>query len=389
MSESKLSAAVNSLKANGVDVVKSESAVDPIAELETIAGVDSAKLTTFKTDATAAVEAAAAPAPENHADILEEEQDGPQVSPDGAPFSPSPGGSAMPLINDLPALLARAAELEAGAMERVTAVDLPRESGIVSGVLDDEGAFGFFGTYTSPGVIARVELHAGREPRPAGRIELNPGEDNLYVALRDGAYAYFGTCVGEGTVLVKVHLPTFQRVSTIHLAGVGYLSAGTLELPGPGAAAATAVLATFTRPANLVRLELSPAWSAERHDVTATKLSLGEGNDDAYAVAALPGMVAVVLSASPGRLAFAPLPKLDEIRLLPLPGGQVGRGLAAISDRELLLGSYGGAPGLLARVTVDGSCDQGGCICSGAEKDLVGSGAACSQIGRASCRERV
>ena len=62
VSESKLSAAVNSLKANGVEVVKSESAVDPIAELETIPGVDSAKLTTFKTDATAAVEAAAAPA---------------------------------------------------------------------------------------------------------------------------------------------------------------------------------------------------------------------------------------------------------------------------------------------------------------------------------------
>ena len=202
-------------------------------------------------------------------------------------------------------------------MERVTAVDLPRESGIVSGVLDEEGAYGFFGTYTSPGVIARVELHAGREPRPAGRIELNPGEDNLYVALRDGDYAYFGTCVAEGTVLVKVHLPTFQRVSTIHLAGVGYLSAGTLELPGPGAAAATAVLSTFTRPANLVRLELSPAWSAERHDVTATKLSLGEGNDDAYALAALPGMVAVVLSASPGRLAFAPLPKV-RLRVITL-----------------------------------------------------------------------
>jgi hypothetical protein len=62
VSESKLSAAVNSLKANGVEVVKSESAIDPIAELETVPGVDSAKLTTFKTDATAAVEAAAAPA---------------------------------------------------------------------------------------------------------------------------------------------------------------------------------------------------------------------------------------------------------------------------------------------------------------------------------------
>jgi hypothetical protein len=59
VSESKLSAAVNSLKANGVEVVKSESAVDPIAELENIPGVDSAKLTTFKTDATAASDAAA------------------------------------------------------------------------------------------------------------------------------------------------------------------------------------------------------------------------------------------------------------------------------------------------------------------------------------------
>ena len=59
VSESKLSAAVNSLKANGVEVVKSESAVDPIAELETVPGVDSAKLTTFKTDATAASDAAA------------------------------------------------------------------------------------------------------------------------------------------------------------------------------------------------------------------------------------------------------------------------------------------------------------------------------------------
>jgi len=62
VSESKLSAAVNSLKANGVEVVKSESAVDPIAELENIPGVDSTKLTTFKTEAKAAADAAAAPA---------------------------------------------------------------------------------------------------------------------------------------------------------------------------------------------------------------------------------------------------------------------------------------------------------------------------------------
>ena len=107
----------------------------------------------------------------------------------------------------------------AGALERTEPINVNGEM-LMAGdefenafswsALDEEGAYGFFGTYTSPGVIARVELHAGREPRPAGRIELNPGEDNLYVALRDGDYAYFGTCVAEGTVLVKVHLPTFH-----------------------------------------------------------------------------------------------------------------------------------------------------------------------------------
>ena len=49
---------MNSLKANGVEGVKSESAVDPIAELATVEGVDSTKLTTFKTEAKAAADAA-------------------------------------------------------------------------------------------------------------------------------------------------------------------------------------------------------------------------------------------------------------------------------------------------------------------------------------------
>ena len=58
VSDDKLAAAVNSLKANGVEVVKSDSAVDPIAELATVEGVDSTKLTTFKTEAKAAADAA-------------------------------------------------------------------------------------------------------------------------------------------------------------------------------------------------------------------------------------------------------------------------------------------------------------------------------------------
>ena len=276
---------------------------------------------------------------------------------------------------------ARVVKMAVGAsddeMRRVTAVELPHESGIVSGVLDEDGAYGFFGTYTSPGVIARVELETGREPRPRGRLVLNEGENNLYVALRDGPYAYFGTCVGDGTVLVKIHLPTFKRVSTIRLAGVSYLSAGAIEPAGPTDVVATAVLATFTRPAMVVRVGLSSEGGSEAEDVrdvSATQLSLGEGNDDAYSVVALPGMAAVVLSSSPGRVAFASLPHLDEIRIFPLPGGKVGRGLAAISEKELLLGSYGGSPGALARISADGNCAAGGCMCSSSKGGGGGGG---------------
>ena len=80
--DSTLTAAENSLKAEGVTGVETGDPIDPIAELETIAGVDSSTLETFKTEAAAS--AATMP-----------------PSPPPPPMSPPPPGPPVPnLIQD-------------------------------------------------------------------------------------------------------------------------------------------------------------------------------------------------------------------------------------------------------------------------------------------------
>ena len=93
VSDDKLTAAVNSLKANGVEGVKSESAVDPIAELATVEGVNSTKLTTFKTEAKAAADAAADAADSSSTSP-------PPVPPPPPPPSPVPPPKKLVLDED-------------------------------------------------------------------------------------------------------------------------------------------------------------------------------------------------------------------------------------------------------------------------------------------------
>ena len=61
-----------------------------------------------------------------------------------------------------------------GKIARETAVVIPNDVGIVSGFLDDAGEYGYFGTYSNPGVVLKVGLAvAGREPRLKGRLVLS------------------------------------------------------------------------------------------------------------------------------------------------------------------------------------------------------------------------
>ena len=54
VSEDALTAATNSLKAEGVQGVTSDASVDPITEMKTIPGIDLNAVATFETEAVAA-----------------------------------------------------------------------------------------------------------------------------------------------------------------------------------------------------------------------------------------------------------------------------------------------------------------------------------------------
>lgn len=108
-------------------------------------------------------------------------------------------------------------------------------------MIDPNGQYAWFGTYTSPG---------GRSGSPVGlhassRYHLSGGEDHIghgsAVIDPTGQYAYFGTSTFDGWV-VKVRLSPFSRVGAItagHFTNVAVLDPtgqyayfGTTSAPG-------------------------------------------------------------------------------------------------------------------------------------------------------------
>lgn len=91
--------------------------------------------------------------------------------------------------------------------ESVTAVS--RDSTIVlnsgedrlnAGVIDPNGEYAYFGTYTTPGIIVKIRLS---DFTRVGNLTLNPGENEITSAVIDpgGQFAYFGTSTSPGSKL--------------------------------------------------------------------------------------------------------------------------------------------------------------------------------------------
>ena len=255
-------------------------------------------------------------------------------------------------------------------LTRTGAVLLPDDASIVSGFLDDSGFHAYLSSFTTPGVITRVELgHSGREPRPSGRLVLSPGEDAPYVALRDGEHGYFGTHTRNGTSLVRVHLPSLARIGAQQLPLVSRLSAGALERTDGAAdgngAGGYALLGTRTSPAQLHRV-----WLRDQpppgHDTIPPpqSLTLPSSYGEVRSLVALPGLVAAAMSAPSGKLALASLPSLTPIhKLARLADGLVPRLAVAASDTHVVVASVAGGRSALSTVDLEPSCENGGCMC--------------------------
>ena len=134
----------------------------------------------------------------------------------------------------------------AGATDLEPGEDFPR-----SAVIDPAGAFAYFGTFTAPAKIVKVDLATFRR---TGSITLATGQNRLTAAAIDpaGEFAYFGTTTMPGQV-VKIDLATLDLVGTVTLDdGEGPLVAAVIDPDG-----AFAYFAVSSTPGAIVKIDLS------------------------------------------------------------------------------------------------------------------------------------
>jgi len=138
------------------------------------------------------------------------------------------------------------------AFSRVASITLQSgEDRLRSAVVDPSGQYAYFGTYTSPGKVVKINLS---DFTRVSAITLDSGENILHSAVIDpiGQYAYFGTWTWPG-IIVKIRLSDFTRVGAITLAsGENYLCSAVIDPSGQ-----YAYFGTDTYPGRVVKIRLS------------------------------------------------------------------------------------------------------------------------------------
>ncbi|HSS06619.1 MAG TPA: choice-of-anchor D domain-containing protein, partial [Rhodanobacteraceae bacterium] len=143
---------------------------------------------------------------------------------------------------------------------------------LVSAAIDPAGAFAYFGTNTTPGQVVKVDLAT---LELVGAITLDAGEDQLVSAVIDpaGDFAYFGTSSSPGQI-VKIDLATFTRVDVITLdAGEDEVLCAIMDPAGE-----FAYFGTNTSPGEVIKIDLATFTRADT-------LMLDPGEDLVHAAA--------------------------------------------------------------------------------------------------------
>jgi hypothetical protein len=122
-----------------------------------------------------------------------------------------------------------------------------------SAVIDTTNGFAYFGTWSQPGVVAKVRL---ADFTRVGVLTFENGEEGLRSAVIDtvNGYAYFGTYTSPGRV-IKVNLATFMREGVLALAsGDNELTSAVIDTSGPKV---YGYFGTNTSPGRIVKVDLS------------------------------------------------------------------------------------------------------------------------------------
>jgi len=142
---------------------------------------------------------------------------------------------------------------------------------LISAVIDPAGGYAYFGMSAHPGKVVRVDLGTFTH---AGTLTFNTGENRANTAVIDpaGGYAYFGTypvSPGDPTFVVQVGLDPFTRTAALMLnTGESDLRSAVID-----PAAGYAYFGTRTSPGLVVQVDLDPFTRT-----AALTLNAGEDN---------------------------------------------------------------------------------------------------------------
>lgn len=111
----------------------------------------------------------------------------------------------------------------------------------------------YFGTYTTPGRLVKIDLASFTEENPSLRFRNGENDVRTSVVSTDGRYGYFGTYDSVG-IVVKVYLPTLKRVGALELAPTTeyQLTCSVIESSG-----LYAYFGTYTNLARIVKINLT------------------------------------------------------------------------------------------------------------------------------------
>jgi hypothetical protein len=212
------------------------------------------------------------------------------------------------------------------------------ENNLVSAVIDSDGTYAYFGTDTIPGRVVRVRLATMTR---VDALTLGGDERALYVAVSDGIHAYFATYSYPARKIVKVNLAGMNRVSVLDLIDPEWnVLSAVIDSDGTHA-----YFGTDLDPGRVVKVNLANDMTR----VSALNLEAGEGG---LSSAVSDGTHAYFgTNTSPGRVVKVALASMTRVGALTLETGE-NRLSSVVSDGTHAYFGTNTSPGRVVKVNL-------------------------------------
>ena len=256
--------------------------------------------------------------------------------------------------------------LRIGAANSGSDTELLKSAATAAGIGEDflkaafvDGNYAYFGTYTKPGQIIKVDLSSFSR---VGSLTLSSGEDELTTVVLDASgathYAYFGCNTYPGKV-IKVNLSTFARDGALDLnSGEDMIYSSAIDTSN-----GFAYFGTFQQPAKVVKVDLSTFTE------DATTVTLSSGENDAASMVTDGTYLYVGTATAPGKVVRIALSSFARTGALTLNTGESDL-YGAVIDTSLGYAYFSTftSPGKVVRVNLS-AFSHGGALTFGTGED--------------------